>query len=354
MKPTQYTTRQILIAYSLLIGLFLQSCASNYSLEPQANNKSPQQLLTHSLADLSIDSAQDLLQQEEEERQVLPSNQQTQYVSSAINPGALIIPASPTPSNISSPPPRLVHQKIQGARDDSPKMLVSQQQALAREQATSKQARRELEVPHIEQELPSQVVQTKPGQTVTFYKEAGKWKARIDEQDGSLHRSQVLPLYLKGPSLPAHLQPRQVHIIERNGRDGKEAYYIYVDEDPNSSKIDFTNTIGLIGKMGETIFCKAFSPELVRLKALKERKKATSQGITENGISTNNHSRGILHSDGKEIILFCGNPGSGKSALFNSIFQEVIFASGFSLTGLTKCHQEYLFENKLYVWIHLV
>ncbi len=63
MKSIQYTTRQILIAYSLLIGLFLQSCGSNYSLEPQTNNnKLPQQLVTHSLADLSIDSAQDLLQ----------------------------------------------------------------------------------------------------------------------------------------------------------------------------------------------------------------------------------------------------------------------------------------------------
>jgi len=35
--------------------------------------------------------------------------------------------------------------------------------------------------------------------------------------------------------------------------------------------------------------------------------------------------------------------------LCNSIFQEAIFGSGFSITGLTKCHQEYLFENKLYV-----
>ncbi|MHB9147259.1 MAG: GTPase [Candidatus Amoebophilus sp.] len=54
----------------------------------------------------------------------------------------------------------------------------------------------------------------------------------------------------------------------------------------------------------------------------------------------------------KEVIIFCGNPGVGKSALCNSIFQssKPIFNSGVSiLTGMTTNKQEYLHEGKLYV-----
>jgi len=50
-----------------------------------------------------------------------------------------------------------------------------------------------------------------------------------------------------------------------------------------------------------------------------------------------------------EIVLFCGNPGVGKSALLNSIFQQLVFRSGLHATGLTKVNQDYFFENTLYV-----
>eukprot|EP01132_Coremiostelium_polycephalum_P000133 gene133-182_t len=51
-----------------------------------------------------------------------------------------------------------------------------------------------------------------------------------------------------------------------------------------------------------------------------------------------------------EIILFCGNPGSGKSALCNSIFQQAIFRSGISRgSGMTTHQQEHIYNNKLYI-----
>lgn len=51
-----------------------------------------------------------------------------------------------------------------------------------------------------------------------------------------------------------------------------------------------------------------------------------------------------------EIILFCGNPGVGKSALCNSIFQQNVFKSGVSVgQGLTREKQEYIYEDKKYI-----
>jgi len=52
----------------------------------------------------------------------------------------------------------------------------------------------------------------------------------------------------------------------------------------------------------------------------------------------------------KEIILFCGNPGVGKSTLCNSMIGEIIFNSGTSTgTGMTKNQQSQLCGNQLYV-----
>lgn len=51
-----------------------------------------------------------------------------------------------------------------------------------------------------------------------------------------------------------------------------------------------------------------------------------------------------------EVIVFCGNPGVGKSTLCNSIFQEPIFPSGFSVFGgMTEHQQEHIHQHKLYV-----
>ncbi|MHB9147258.1 MAG: GTPase domain-containing protein [Candidatus Amoebophilus sp.] len=52
----------------------------------------------------------------------------------------------------------------------------------------------------------------------------------------------------------------------------------------------------------------------------------------------------------REVIMFCGNPGVGKSTLCNSIFGRRIFESGVSIrTGMTTKKQEYLYEGKLYI-----
>ena len=53
-----------------------------------------------------------------------------------------------------------------------------------------------------------------------------------------------------------------------------------------------------------------------------------------------------------EVIVFCGNPGVGKSALCNSIFGQAIFKSGarFGIgSRITTQKQEYIYENKLYI-----
>jgi GTP-binding protein EngB required for normal cell division len=255
------------------------------------------------LDDLSLTSVQDLFQEsekqesEEEEQQVLLPHQAAQCLSSSpINCEPVILPASSTlPSLMSSKASEPIHTKIQNHRNPSPKLSVSRQQALEQSQAISKQTKKELAGDQpISQELSSQVVQINPDQTVTFYQEEGTtWKARIDEQYGSLRKSQVLPVYLEGLSLPTHLQPSQVHIVEINRKYGKKAVYV--------------GSLGLPGGM----------------------------------------INGRLGAE--EIILFCGNPGVGKSALCNSIFQEPKFHSGLSSTGLTKSHQYHIFQNRMYI-----
>ncbi len=59
----------------------------------------------------------------------------------------------------------------------------------------------------------------------------------------------------------------------------------------------------------------------------------------------------FLHtSEPSEVIVFLGNPGVGKSALCNSIFQKNVFKSGVSIgKGLTTEKQEYIYENRKYI-----
>jgi GTP-binding protein EngB required for normal cell division len=59
---------------------------------------------------------------------------------------------------------------------------------------------------------------------------------------------------------------------------------------------------------------------------------------------------GLMGGDPSEVILFCGNPGVGKSTLCNSIFGRKVFDSGLSFgTGLTTTKQEHIHENKVYI-----
>ncbi|ACE05497.1 GTP-binding protein HSR1-related [Candidatus Amoebophilus asiaticus 5a2] len=58
----------------------------------------------------------------------------------------------------------------------------------------------------------------------------------------------------------------------------------------------------------------------------------------------------INEPEPKDSIIFCGNPGVGKSTLCNSIFGRKIFESGVSIrTGMTTKKQEYLYEGKIYI-----
>jgi GTP-binding protein EngB required for normal cell division len=51
-----------------------------------------------------------------------------------------------------------------------------------------------------------------------------------------------------------------------------------------------------------------------------------------------------------EVIMFCGNPGVGKSSLCNAIFQQAVFRSGVSaVTGMTIAREEHTHGDKLYI-----
>jgi ankyrin repeat protein len=54
-------------------------------------------------------------------------------------------------------------------------------------------------------------------------------------------------------------------------------------------------------------------------------------------------------SEVEEIVVFCGNPGVGKSTLCNSIFQKAVFNSGVSKQAVTICEQKEVCNNKLYI-----
>lgn len=73
---------------------------------------------------------------------------------------------------------------------------------------------------------------------------------------------------------------------------------------------------------------------------------STSQPIETIGTVTNN----LVNASPQEVIVFCGNPGVGKSSLCNSIFQQSIFSSGVSVgIGVTQQKQEYFYENRKYI-----
>lgn len=69
-------------------------------------------------------------------------------------------------------------------------------------------------------------------------------------------------------------------------------------------------------------------------------------------VENNKFENDVDNSSAKanEVIVFLGNPGTGKSTLCNSIFGQAVFKSGISIgTGLTTQKQEYIYENKLYI-----
>lgn len=58
----------------------------------------------------------------------------------------------------------------------------------------------------------------------------------------------------------------------------------------------------------------------------------------------------LLQSCYNESVLFCGNPGAGKSTLCNSIFGKALFESGPSTgSGLTTVKKGLIHEGRLYI-----
>jgi GTP-binding protein EngB required for normal cell division len=70
-----------------------------------------------------------------------------------------------------------------------------------------------------------------------------------------------------------------------------------------------------------------------------------------NSCDTANNSAGVSgEAISRETVVLYGSPGTGKSALCNSIFQQAISASGVSLgEGFTKQEQVYTYEGRKYL-----
>ncbi len=75
------------------------------------------------------------------------------------------------------------------------------------------------------------------------------------------------------------------------------------------------------------------------------------KGLASQNLPIKEGKQEILNtSEPSEVILFCGNPGAGKSSLFNSIFQKNVFKSGVSIgIGMTQIKQAYIHENRKYI-----
>eukprot|EP01132_Coremiostelium_polycephalum_P001035 gene1035-1313_t len=95
--------------------------------------------------------------------------------------------------------------------------------------------------------------------------------------------------------------------------------------------------------------------DLVRLSTLSkgEQQRRITFKLPQDGQSAQvivYKEGGLLGGAPDEVIMFCGNPGVGKSTLCNSIFGKRVFDSGVNFgAGLTTHQQEYLHNNKLYI-----
>jgi predicted GTPase len=181
------------------------------------------------------------------------------------------------------------------------------------------------------QPLIGQELVARGGHGVTFYQEAGALKAdvEINAPQGFSKSYEGVNVYIeKGTELTnlsyldKQQQERRIHLQLAKGNQ--------------PAKIVIYKATGLMGG-GDT-------------KDDNEGKAETIEGQEEEAEEKEDtEEKGNVFTP-DEVIVFCGNPGVGKSSLCNSIFQQAIFQSGVSWgSGMTESKQEQVYQSKLYI-----
>ncbi|MHB9147831.1 MAG: GTPase domain-containing protein [Candidatus Amoebophilus sp.] len=177
------------------------------------------------------------------------------------------------------------------------------------------------------QPLVNQVLTAQGGHAVTLYKEDGALKAdvAINAPQGFSKSYEGVNVHVEQgaqlsslPQLEKKLQERRIHL--------------QLAQKVQPAKVIIYKGAGLAGG-GNTKDDGEGQAEIVEEQAADAQEKEEKEKGTPN-----------------EVVIFCGNPGVGKSALCNSIFQEAKFPSGTSRgQGLTTHHQTHMYKNRLYI-----
>jgi len=125
---------------------------------------------------------------------------------------------------------------------------------------------------------------------------------------------------------------------------------------PLDEKNKFYNGVDVIIEKGAELASLAKLDKKTQQKRIQIQFSKEQKGNPENVVVHKSWLMGGGNEGGnddgspREIIMFCGNPGVGKSTLCNSVFGKAVFNSGISVgTGMTIHKQEYMHENKLYI-----
>ncbi|ACE06406.1 hypothetical protein Aasi_1060 [Candidatus Amoebophilus asiaticus 5a2] len=177
------------------------------------------------------------------------------------------------------------------------------------------------------QPLANQILTAQGGHAVTLYEEDSTLKAdvAINVPQGFSKTYEELQVYIEQgaqlsslPQLEKKIQERRIQLqLAQKGQPVKVIIY---------------KGAGLAGG-GNTKDDGEGQAEIVEEQAADAQEKEEKEESRPN-----------------EAVIFCGNPGVGKSALCNSIFQEAKFPSGTSRgQGLTTHHQTHMYKNRLYI-----
>ena len=125
---------------------------------------------------------------------------------------------------------------------------------------------------------------------------------------------------------------------------------------PLDEKNKFYNGVDVIIEKGAELASLAKLDKKTQQKRIQIQFSKEQKGNPENVVVHKSWLMGGGNEGGngdgspRAVIMFCGNPGVGKSTLCNSVFGKAVFNSGISVgTGMTIHKQEYMHENKLYI-----
>ncbi|MHB9147326.1 MAG: GTPase [Candidatus Amoebophilus sp.] len=125
---------------------------------------------------------------------------------------------------------------------------------------------------------------------------------------------------------------------------------------PLDEKDKFYNGVDVIIEKGAELASLAkldtkTQQKRIQIQFSKEQKgKPESVVVHKSWLMGGGNEGGNGDGSPRAVIMFCGNPGVGKSTLCNSVFGRPVFESGMSLgRGLTKAKQQHMYQGNLYV-----